>query len=477
MGYNTPKMNIKQTQKLTQRMALTPQMKQSIHILALPILELKNYLENQMEKNPILEREKTNQSTEEPLSEDSIKAILGLSEATRDTHYNSQDYSSEEIKEKKHYRESLVTKQLNFQEHLLRQLRFHNLNQKDSLIGEYIIAHIDENGYLKLSNDEIADILNKAKSYAEQIHKKEVEKVLKIIQTFEPIGVGAKNLKECLLIQLKAKKISDVLLYKIVEGYLPEVARHKVQFISKKLKVPLEKVKDALEAIANLEPKPGRLFAQEQTFYNRTMIPDVTVEKLADKYEIRVNSQWLPSLKINQRYKDILRSPQISADTKKYIEEKIKSALWLVKSVAQREETIRKIADCIVNLQKEFLESGDPACLKPLNLKQVANKIGRNESTVSRVVNNKYIQTPSGIFKMNSFFSTHLKTYQGDEISTENIKSLIFDLISNETPSKPIKDSAIASELKRSGIKIARRTIAKYREELKILPYHQRKQK
>jgi RNA polymerase sigma-54 factor len=471
-------MEIRQTQKLSQKLALTPQMKQSIQILQLPLLELKDFLEKHVEENPVLESEKSSRSLEESLEEKSIKTVLQLSERDAD---GIDAYITQEAKDmdkKQRYRESLITKEPNLQEFLLKQLRLLKLDKKGYTIGEAIIADIDENGYVKSSPGEILALLNKNKKEDEEkISKKDIEEVLSLIQGFEPTGVGARSLKECLFIQLKAQKKHNTLAYKIVESHLGDLAKRNLKAIAKKLKKPVQAVDEAARIIASLEPKPGRILAYHEPLDRKPILPDIILEKIGDRYELIINTRGLPRLMISKRYRQLLKSKTTSDDIKKYITKKMQSALWLIKAVIQREETIKRISQCILNVQKEFIEHGDFSTLKPLTLKEVARIIKRNESTVSRVVNSKYIQTPVGTFKLNCFFSTHLKTHKGEKISTENIKSLISDAIGAEDPLRPLKDEAIARLLKNQGIKIARRTVAKYREELKIPSYNQRKKK
>ncbi|UCC95707.1 MAG: RNA polymerase factor sigma-54 [Candidatus Omnitrophota bacterium] len=470
-------MDIKQRQKLSQRLALTPELKQFIHILSLPLLELKGYLETQIEENPVLEYKKPAKDLETPLSEKQTKELFGSGEENIE---NIGRYNQEpsQLKKKYEYRETLITKQETLHEHLLRQLKFHHLKGKNYAIGEFIIIHTDENGYLTVSADEIVTALNKQLlPEAQKITKKDIEKTLTLIHTFDPIGVGARNLKECLLIQLRAKKMHNSLAFIVVEHHLSALAQKKIAPLSKKLKEPVEAIQRALKIISSLDPKPGRAFSQEAKTCIAAQPAEIIVEKVADKYEVIINNRPLPHLKISSRYKKLMQAPKVSKETKKYILQKLKSALWLRKILLQREETIRKIAHCILKIQKEFLLDGDVAHLKPLTLKEVARLIGRNESTVSRIVRNKYIQTPYGIFKLDYFFSPHLKTIQGEKVSTANIKSLIFNFISEESHVRPLKDSQIVAALKKEGIRIARRTVAKYREELKIPPYHTRKSK
>jgi len=467
-------MKLRLTQKMAQRMALTPQMRQSIHILQLPLLELKSYLEQQMEENPILEDSQESEFKEN-VSDKEIQKLIELSSQDRkdSEDYFNTGYSEEEIKEKQNYRESLIIKQTTLQEHLLGQLGLQPLNEIDYKIGELIIGMIDENGYFQGAPEEVAGTL--------KVGPGDVQNVLSLIQTFEPVGVGARNLKECLLIQLDSKGKHDSLAYRVVENHLVDLAKNKTELIAKQLsaeggsasggKVTVERIKEALKEISALEPKPGRSFGQVES---RRILPDIIVEKIEDDYEITINGRGLPPLKISSQYKNLLKLKDTPEETKGYLKEKLDSALWLIKAVNKRQETIRRVAECIVQTQKEFFEFG---CghLKPLTMKEVARIVERNESTISRVANSKYIQTPYGIFELSYFFSGSFKTEAQEVVSTDAVKAQITTFIEDEDPKHPLSDDKIVTILRSQGLNVARRTVAKYREKLKILPSHLRK--
>lgn len=474
-------MELKQAQKQTQKLALTFQMRQSLHILQLPFLELHQYLEDAIEENPVLEQEAAGKDESEAAVPD--KSAM-LEEMPRDSfaHDLAPQESLEETRKKQNYQQSLITKSQTLQEVLLRQLRLSRVDQKTYALGELLIAHIDENGYLNTSLESIILSSDKNNSGGEnEIAVSDLEHALGLIQQFEPQGVGARNLKECLLIQLRAKKREKTLAYKIVEGFLPEVAKHNIKAIAKKLKIHPDNVTKTLHEIAKLEPKPGRAFAATTETATQTQVPDIVVEKKGDHLEVVVNQRGLPRLEINNLYKNIMKAKDATEETKAYIKEKIKSAMGLIKAILQREQTLRTISECIVGIQKDFFLHGDSSLLKPLTLKEVARLTDRDQSTISRVVNNKYIKTPYGIFKLNFFFLKPLKNKNNtlpssdDVRSTESIKSLIYDIISEEDRQHPLKDSAIVEELKNRGIAIARRTVVKYREEYALPPSHRRK--
>lgn len=465
-------MEIRQAQKQIQKLALTTQMRQSLHILQLPLLELASFLEAKIEENPVLEKE----SHLEIIDEKLYKQINFLQDLSLEDNYfknlNRDNY--EDIQKKRDYREHLISQTMSLQDILLQQLRIADLNDKEKAIGKFIIAHINEDGYLTISLSELVNSFNETNEQ-EKASIKEFENILNIIQQFEPSGIGARSLKECLLLQLNAQKKRNTLAYKIVEKFLPELLKNKIKNIARELKVTPEVVKKAIKKISHLEPKPGRLFCQSSSLSITPPPPDVIVENQDGKYEIILNTNGLPKLKISTHYQNLLKSNTLSKETKDYIQQKLNAALGLIKAISQREETLKKVTYYILQKQKDFFKDGDPSSLKPLTMKEVAKLIQRNESTVSRVVNSKYIKTPYGIFKLNYFFSKPTLTTKKQYLSKEAIKTHIYRIIQEENKNKPLKDNEIGVILKKEGIKIARRTVAKYREELKIPPAHQRK--
>ena len=474
-------MELKQAQKQTQKLALTFQMRQSLHILQLPLTELSTYLNAEIESNPILETLGTTSEEPDASLSEKINMLQDAAERSFVDNFIPED-SLQEIRKKENFQQSLITKSQTLHEVLLRQLRFCLNDEKMHCLGRLLISHIDDNGYLNTSLESLCAIAQKENSDGHLPPAlSDIEAALKVIQQFEPHGVGARSLKECLLIQLRLRKKEKTLLHTIVEDFLPEAAKHNIKGIAKKLKVHPDNVAKALKEIAQLEPKPGRAFLPVIEPAAQTQPPDIFVEKKEDRLEIIVNQQGLPRMIINTIYKNIAKSKDADAQTKAYIKEKIKSAMDLIKAILQREETLRTICECIVDIQKDFFLQGDTSLLKPLTLKEVAKIANRDQSTISRVVNNKYVKTPYGIFKLNFFFLKPLKNKKDVSrppeslASTESIKSLIDDIINDEDKTCPLKDSAIVERLKEHGITIARRTVVKYREEYNIPPAHRRK--
>ena len=455
--YNTFIMKLVLSQQLVQKLILTPHMKQAIRILQQPLLELKSYLYKELEENPLLEdgQVETPEDSSREAEIDRLIELANRNDYDRDDYFNS-GYSRQELREKYNYQQSLVTRHLSLQEHLLRQLRLSSVKEEDYKIGEWLIGNLGENGYFQDSLEEAAERLD--------VPLKDVERILSLIQALDPPGVGARNPKECLLIQLKAKGRKDSLAFKIVENHLSDLAKNRTRLIARRLKVSGESLNEALEEISSLEPKPGRSFSPRQTKY---VIPDLMLKKVKDKIELVVNERELPGLKINRHYRNLLKQKNISKETEEFLRKKLAAALALIKAISQRGSTIKSVAECIVDKQSQFFRE-EKGHLNPLTLKQVAKIVGRNESTISRAVNNKYIQTPLGTFALKYFFNGSFRVSEGEMMSTQAIKQKIAGLISSEDPHSPLSDAKIVTILQAQRINFARRTVTKYRKDLKI---------
>ncbi|MBU4374034.1 MAG: RNA polymerase factor sigma-54, partial [Euryarchaeota archaeon] len=405
----------------------------------MPLLKLKEFIERQIEENPLVNAEKDK-------------------EPELDFGYNFDD------EEKKNYRESLITKPATLQEHLLRQLHLFTGSDDERKIGELIIGNIDDNGYLGCSVEEISE--------SNKTPVSEVEKILFLIQTFDPIGIGARNLRECLLIQLKAKGRENSLAWQIIDKYLPDLEKKRFDYIAKKTRTSVEKIKEAMKEIANLEPKPGRCFNDEKAIH---LIPDAVLKKDKDKYEVIFNDWELPRISLNDKYKKMIKQKDTPQDAREFLKERLKAARSLIEAVNKRKETIQKVTEAIVYVQKDFLDKGE-AQFKPMTLSQIANMVGKHKSTVSRAISNKYVQTPYGIFELRNFLNSGVKQETGEFLSSKTIKSKIKNLIENEGKENPLTDQKITERLKQQGISISRRTVAKYRDQLKILPSQSRRE-
>ncbi|MDK2835849.1 MAG: polymerase sigma-54 factor [Thermosediminibacterales bacterium] len=446
----------------TQKLIMTPELRQAITILQLSSLELSEYIEQELLNNPILELKETDEEFE------------SLNKTQETNEIDWEDYFQEhydpgfaksfrEIKEDYSY-ENFVTKGPTLQEHLLFQLHLTNISERYREIGEFIIGCLDRNGYLTYSTDDIVKHLN--------VKPTEVEEVIGLIQTFDPAGVGARNLQECLLIQINQRGIKNHNLELLVKHYLDELAHARYTKIAEALNISLKEVQELRDILHTLEPKPGRNFHDiNETQY---ITPDAIVEKVGDEYIVVINDTTAPRLRINNFYKSLLSMESKESSTSKFLVNKFESALWLIKSIEQRRMTLYKVVKSIVDIQRDFLDYG-VRHLKPLTLKDIADLIGVHESTVSRATNGKYVQTPRGVFELKYFFTSSIDRVNGSATSSESIKKMLVDFIKQEDSHKPYSDQKLAEMFKARGIVISRRTIAKYRDELNIPPSTKRK--
>jgi RNA polymerase sigma-54 factor len=472
---------LKQNLKLTQQLIMTPQLQQSIKLLQLSRLELVAAINKELEENPLLEERNYDDDADGEITpgindikpELITKEITGEGDGRDDFDWDGYledfgpvggTYSQEDIEAPS--LENVLTKTGTLTDHLRWQLNLSHFTEKEKRVGEQIIGNLDNNGYLVASLDEIASIENEEKGF--------VEAVLEKVQEFDPPGVAARDLKECLLNQIRLLDISSNLLGKIIEEHLDDLVTKNYYVIARKQKVSIEEVQEAVLLIDRLDPKPGSLYNEERPQY---VIPDVFVFKVGDEYRIVLNDDGLPRLKLSGLYRKILGDKShnsIGESNKIYIKDRMQSAIWLIKSIQQRQKTIYKVSESIVSHQKEFFDQGINY-LKPMVLRDVAYDVDMHESTISRVTTNKYMHTPRGIFELKYFFNSSINRTDGDSIASESVKEKIRKIISEEDKKKPYKDSEIVNILKRSGISIARRTVAKYREMMGIIPSSKRK--
>lgn len=438
----------------TQKLVMTPELRQAIQLLQFTSQELNEYLEKQIEENPLLELENTAEDYE------NIDDFANKKEEIDWKEYIGKEddisYRPQVDKNVKEYSfENFISYSPSLRDNLFFQLNVLEISQEDKKIGEILIESIDENGYLMTSVEQVAMDLN--------IDSERIENVLSLIQGFEPLGVGARSLKECLLIQIREDENRHPEAEKVVEYYLEDVAYNRLSKIAKELNMDIEEVQNICDYIKTLEPKPGRSFNDgDQVKY---ITPDATIEYIDGEYIIILNDVTGPRLNINNFYKELMRKGKDEKATE-YLTEKLNSAMWIIKSIEQRRMTIYKVVESILKFQKDFFEIGERG-LKPLTLNEVAEDIQMHESTVSRATNGKYVQTPRGLYELKFFFSSGLTT-SGGEMSSTSIKSMIKDLIEQENPKKPYSDQKISDILKAKGINISRRTVAKYRDELEI---------
>ena len=462
--------------RLVQKLILTPSLQQAIKLLPMSTLELAELLNQEMVENPLLEevpsedaqpadQPQTPEQTE-PKKDDGKDAWDDADYEYFFGEYLDEGYrprQPQEVKELPPIENTLSTKS-SLADHLMWQL---NLQPADTItrdVGAAIIGNIDEDGYLVASVNEIAAL----GSWDVGV----VEKALEHVQSFDPIGVGARDLQECLLLQLRHLGLGGTPAEALVRDHLRLLQNHRIPELARALGIEPEEVKAHIELIKGLDPRPGSRYSPADSQY---VIPDVYVVKTDDGYRAMLNEDGLPQLRISPVYRRLLdKGGETSDETRAYVKDKFRSALWLLKSVDQRQKTILKVATSIINFQRDFLDRGIEH-LRPLVLRDVANDIGMHESTVSRVVNNKYMHTPQGVYEMKFFFHSGISSSFGESVSSVTIKQRIRKIIEAEDQRRPLSDSKIMSILQKEGLVLARRTIAKYREELKIPTSNQRK--
>jgi RNA polymerase sigma-54 factor len=472
-------LEIKQSPKLVQQLVITPQLQQAIKLLQLTRVELVDLIQDEIKENPLLEvseldeedEPKGDQQPEGLVQKEKTPEVKGEGEGSDDfdwesyvENYNSTSYRGFLDTEEKPSFENFIFKKTTLVDHLMWQFRLSDFTDKEERIGRWIIGNIDEDGYLKATIGEVAQETG--------TDERRAEEVLKGIQQFDPVGVGARDLKECLLLQLRDLEQRDPIAEQIVSHYLPHLKNRNFQHIGKKLGVSPGRVMESVKLISDLEPKPGRTFSADDA---QTIIPDVFIYKIEGDYVIALNEDDVPRLKINALYRNILSSQSSTQEgDRKYIQDKLKSAVWLIKSIYQRQKTIYKVTESIVKFQQDFLDRG-VNYLKPLVLRDVAEDIQMHESTISRATNNKYVHTPQGILELKFFFNNSISSIHGEDHASESVKHLIRGIIAKENPRNPFSDEKIVKLLRGYNINIARRTVAKYRESLRILSSNERR--
>ncbi len=465
-----------QSQNLSLQQVLAPQLQQSLLILQAPLLELRNLVQQEMETNPVLEElatEPNADGTEEPptpTADEEFKAefdqLAKLDDEWRDYMAQSGSYSarSQDDEEKRQFFFDSIATQETLQQHLMGQLNQAALDADDRKTAELIIGNIDDNGFLQTTPEDMAINTGIAAGRFR-------DACSLLIQSFYPPGVGARDLRECLLIQLKREGKGNSLEYKIIQDHMQDLGKRRFPEIARRMGISVEQVQKCANNIAQLDPRPGQIFAAAPQNY---VLPDVTVEKIDGEYQIILNGEQIPHLRISNTYKDIMSQDGNGSEVKDYIRDKIRSGKFLIKSIHQRQQTISNIAHEIVERQKEFLDHGT-AHLKPMTMVQIADVVGVHETTVSRAISGKYMATPQGVFEMKYFFTPGYQTASGESMSNTSVKEAILDLVKNENGTSPLSDKEIVEILSERGIPIARRTVAKYRTELNILPSNMRR--
>lgn len=485
-------------QRQTQSLVLAPQLRQSLKILQVAALDLRSVIQEELQSNPTLEelpmegmslekesedRERDNQNrdgegpTEAPpdssadreqmdFSKDKEFEILTkLDEDWRDYMSNAggaQPFTADDAEKRQHFFDSLVT-ETSLQEHLMRQAEMTDLSDQAVKAMEYLVGSLDDRGFLTQSASDTA--------LQTGLPLESVQEALKMLKTFEPAGIGAKDLGECLLLQLQIKNRGDSLAARIVRDHFTLLTRRRIPEIARKIGAHMDDVQIAIEEIGTLDPAPGRRFADDN---NRVVVPDVTVEEDRGEWKIILNSDYIPRLRISNTYKEMIAKGSLSKSERDYVRERIRSGKFLINSIEQRQQTIERITREIIRVQEEFFKEG-VAKLKPLTMTQIADAVGVHETTVSRAIANKFIQTPHGVFDFKFFFTPGYQADSGAAVSNTSVKEMIGALVELEDRSRPLSDQEIVAKLQEKGINIARRTVAKYREELGLLPSNLRR--
>jgi RNA polymerase sigma-54 factor len=468
--------DLRQSLKLAQQLVMTPQLQQAIKLLQLSRMELSEMINQQMTENPVLEEERgeEGETVEANVAEEKAEKEA---EASGDQSYDevnwedfidkfsTSDHGSrfDPGTEETAGAETRVAKGVSLCEHLLWQLRLSDFSKDQEEVAEYIIGNLDEDGYLKTPASEIGQLFS--------VSEAEIESVVAKIQSFDPAGVCARDLQECLLLQMRQWQIKNPLAESIVQNHIKELEKKDYKAIARSEKAKIEDVKEAVRVICELEPKPGRPFGEERVQY---ITPDVYVYRTGDNYAIVLNEDGLPKLRISPYYLNLLRSDP-STVTREYIKEKLQGAMWLIRSIHQRQRTIYRVMESIIKFQREFFDKGVPY-LKPLVLREVARDINMHESTVSRVTTNKYAHTPHGILSMKFFFNSSINRLEGEALASESVKERIRQVLTQEDGGRSYSDREMVKVLRDEyGIEIARRTVTKYRESMGILCRSKRK--
>ncbi len=485
-------LELRQNLKLAQQLVMTPQLQQAIKLLQLSRIELIESINQELEANPVLEestamdepspdkaegvkQEDQGQSWEKepipglastedqktPWEEQAVKDIDWKDYWEDEARSSLPSYSFEQ-KDAPNY-ENIVSSSQDLADHLTWQLQMADLDEEEIAAGLNIIGNLDKNGYFKASIENISESTG--------IPIEKVESSLQIIQSFDPVGVAARDLRECLLIQIDSLGFANRLVRQLVSDHLHQIELHNYQAMAKATGRTVSEVVEAIDIITSLEPRPGRQYNSDDTHY---IVPDIYVHKVDDEYVISMNDDGIPNLRISPYYKNAIKEGTAGPEAKEFIQDKLKSALWLMKSIQQRKKTIYKVTESIVRFQRDFFDHGI-SHLKPLILRNVAEDVDMHESTISRVTTNKYVHTPQGIYELKFFFSSGLPGKSGSEVATQSVKNRIKQLVAAEDPVKPYSDKQLVEMLAKDNIKIARRTVAKYRDMLGILPSNRRK--
>jgi RNA polymerase sigma-54 factor len=475
------------SQRQTQQMVLAPQLRQSLKILQVAALDLRSVIQEELQNNPTLEEMpmegvSLEQNNPEPSKDGAevdgnepreeldfsknFEILAKIDDDWRDDQSQGgagQAYSSEAAEKRQHFFDSLVS-ETSLQEHLMRQAELSDCPAPVLSAIRFLVGSIDDRGFLTATPADIALMSG--------LPLEDVQAAHKLLKTFDPPGIGAQNLEGCLLFQMEAKGRGGSIAARVIRDHFDLLTRRRIPDLARRLGVSVEEIQVAIEEIGTLDPAPGRRFADDS---NRVVVPDVTIEKDNGQWRILLNSDYIPRLRISQTYRELIAKGQLSKEERDYLRERMRSGRFLINSIEQRQQTIERITREIIKVQEEFLEQG-VARLKPLTMTQVADAVGVHETTVSRAIANKYIKTPHGVFDFKYFFTPGYQAQSGDSVSNTSVKEMINDLIAGEDRAHPLSDQELVARLQLKGISIARRTVAKYREELGLLPSNLRRE-
>ncbi len=480
-------------QRQSQQLVLAPQLRQSLKILQVAALDLRLVIQEELQSNPTIEElpmegvslEKERQDSDEQRSDsDAGTDTAGNTERREEMDFSkefeilgkldddwrdymsqaggTQQYTSEDAEKRQHFFDSLVS-EVSLPEYLIRQAEMADLGKEVMEAMNYLVGCLDDRGFLSQSPSDVALQIS--------VPLAVVQEAVRILKTFDPPGIGAQSLAECLLAQLTAKGRTESLASRIIKHHFDLLTRRRIPEIARKLGAPMDEIQIAIEEIGSLDPSPGRKFAADS---NRIVAPDVTVERDGDKWNVILNSDYIPRLRISSTYREMIAKGSLSKQERDYLRERMRSGKFLISSIEQRQQTIERITREMVRVQEDFFEHG-VSQLKPLTMTQIADAVGVHETTVSRAIANKYMRTPHGVFEMKFFFTPGYQADSGASVSNKSVKEMIADLTAMEDKASPLSDQEIVAKLQEKGLKVARRTVAKYREELGILPSNLRR--
>jgi RNA polymerase sigma-54 factor len=485
------KPGLNQSTQLRQELKINPRLYQAMDLLYMPLLDLQQHLKQELLNNPFLAMVEPEEEEEEEGAEAAEETQTPEEEKTPNDEIDWEGIlldgfdagGRREEHEEKEYYEPVTVDTRDLSDHLRDQIALLDLDPRQMLLAEEFIGNINEDGYLACPVEDIRQSINDVVLKAAEASDRDLEDVpvytedevlrmLETVQALDPAGVGARDLRECLMLQLKDAGLEQSVPYRLVRDCFDELINHRWSEISKRFGISPSDVQKAADEIAKLDPKPGLVYSDASDNY---IIPDLVVEKIDGRYHVFLNDANLPRLKLSRAYQEIARDKKkFEGENKEFISNKLNSANWMIQAIEQRRQTMLKVMNYIVERQRDFFEKG-VQYLKPLTLREVAEVISMHESTVSRVTNEKFVQTPRGVLPLKFFFSSGLSTTGGEDVSARGIKDQIQKLVENEDPKHPLTDQAIVNILKESGVQIARRTVAKYRDQLGVLSARMRK--